>query len=233
MLAALAAGCAGPSSSPKPDDGGLQVEAETSDTLEGAAVFECESGETIQARFNYDPASATLVRQSGDVIELPLVVQEAAEFETYAAESISLAVGPGEARFMVGDETTACQGVSRPIGPPAIDGVVRALRQSDDGATIELEIGETFSIALVGVPTAGYQWAPAGLPNLLEEADSTGGATSTAQYLPGFAGGNHWEVMAFRALTEGRADLVIEERRPFEDASEPAADTFRVSIVVR
>ena len=48
MLSALAVGCAERSVQPGRDGGASQVEADADVTLEGAAVFECESGETIQ-----------------------------------------------------------------------------------------------------------------------------------------------------------------------------------------
>lgn len=231
VLSMGVAGCAERSIGPV--DGATENEAVAAERsrLDGAAVFACESGETIQVRFNYDPASVTLRRASGETLDLPL--EDRAEMETYASGPVRIAVGPGDARFEADGETSMCEGVSQPLGPPAIDGVVRELRQSDDGASFELAVGETFSVALVGTPTAGYQWSAPTLPDVLAEAGSRGGATSTAQFLPGFAGGNHWEVMAFRATAAGSGELVLEERRPFESSDEPAADTFRVSVSVR
>ncbi len=231
VLCALVAGCAdrsvGPEDAPPPPEPPL-----ASTELPGAAIFECASGETLQVRFDYDPAGATMLRGSGESTFLE-ADPEPAEFEAYSNASLKLDVGPGYARLSEGGNVTECEGVSRPVGPPEVAGVSKVLRQSDHEGSIELDVGEVFSIALVGVPTAGYQWSPATLPAFLEEAGTTGGATTTAQYLPGFAGGNHWEVLTFRATQGGSGDLVLEERRPFEDSSEPAADVFRISVIVR
>lgn len=233
-VSAVGGGCAERNVPPVPPVGNTtESETETASParLDGAAVFECSSGETIQVRFNYDPPSATLRRGSGDTLDLPMETE--AEMETYSSGHVTITVGPGDARFDADGESWECTGVSQPLEPPAIEGVTRALRQSDEGSVVELGVGDTFSIALVGVPTAGYQWATAALPDNLEEAGSRGGATSTAQFLPGFAGGNHWEVLAFRATAKGEGELVLEERRPFESPDEPAADAFRVSVLVK
>ncbi len=206
-----------------------RIAAETG--LDGAAVFECASGETIWVRFDHETDGVTLKRGDGVVLELPL--EERQEFEIYADQSVRLAVGPGEALMTAGGSETSCRGASRPLDPPQIAGAKHELRQSDDASTIDLAVGEVFSISLVGVPTAGYQWSVIEQPSILEPAGEAGGATSTAQYLPGFAGGNHWEVFAFRALTAGTNELALEQRRPFEDSDQPAADRFSLTVVVR
>ena len=118
---------------------------------------------------------------------------------------------------------------SAPVAAPTIPGVAKRLTMIDAGKTVTVKTGETFQVALVGVPTAGYLWKPAQTPAFLEKSDETGGPTHSAQRKPGFTGGNHWEVFAFKVLSPGSGELVLEQRRPWE-TDEPPTDTFRVAI---
>jgi len=208
-----------------PEDG-----ARAGSQLDGAAVYECADGTTFQARFNHQPAGASVLLGE-DLNDWAL--SERAEFETYTYADMSLIVGPGDARLVRGGSTVECEGASRAVSPPGMPDVVRDLRGADVGSALDIIAGDRFSISLIGVPTAGYEWAPASLPAFLKLVDEAGGVTSTAQYLPGYSGGNHWEVLVFEALEAGAGDLVLEQRRPWEDESEPAVDSFRVSVTVR
>jgi predicted secreted protein len=109
-------------------------------------------------------------------------------------------------------------------------GAVRVhVTAADAGKTIAVKVSEPFSVDLVGVPTAGYLWAPAVTPDFLVKTGSAGGPTTQAQKQPGFAGGNHWEVTVFTAQKPGRGELKFEQRRPWE-TNEPPAATFVVTI---
>lgn len=108
----------------------------------------------------------------------------------------------------------------------------RAIDRADAGKTIEIPLGMTFVVQLVGVPTAGYLWKPADPPAFLTAGPVTGGPTTAAQKQPGFTGGNHWEVFQFKADKPGKAKLRFEQRRPWE-TSEPPSDTFEVTILVK
>jgi predicted secreted protein len=101
-----------------------------------------------------------------------------------------------------------------------------------EGQRIEVLVNQRFAVELVGVPTAGYIWAPAQMPAFVQRAGEASGNTSQAQSQPGFAGGNHWEVTMFVATGPGEGELVLEQRRPWE-TNEPPADVFRVTIVAR
>lgn len=118
---------------------------------------------------------------------------------------------------------------SKSLPAPAIPGAVRRITVADAGKTVSVPVGDTFQIELVGVPTAGYLWAVKTAPAFLEKTTETGGDTTTAQRQPGFAGGNHWEVFAFRATTAGTGEVLLEQRRPWEK-DEPATNSFRVTI---
>jgi len=115
---------------------------------------------------------------------------------------------------------------------PTPDDVVVRITAAQEGQTIEVGVNQRFAVELVGVPTAGYVWQPAEMPAFLTRAGEAGGDTVPEQSQPGYAGGNHWEVLMFSATTAGTGELVLEQRRPWE-ANEPAAATFRVTIVAR
>jgi inhibitor of cysteine peptidase len=103
---------------------------------------------------------------------------------------------------------------------------------AQNGRTIEVAVNQRFAVELVGVPTAGYLWAPVSVPPFLTPAGEASGPTTRAQSQPGFTGGNHWEVFVFTANAQGRGALVFEQRRPWE-TSEPPSRTFSVTIVAR
>jgi predicted secreted protein len=100
------------------------------------------------------------------------------------------------------------------------------------GQTIEVPVNTRFAVELVGVPTAGYVWAPAQMPAFVTRAGEASGATIQEQNEPGYAGGNHWEVLMFAATAPGAGELVLEQRRPWESGEPPAA-VFRVTITAR
>jgi inhibitor of cysteine peptidase len=103
---------------------------------------------------------------------------------------------------------------------------------AQDGQSVEVPLNQRFAVELVGVPTAGYVWAPAHMPGFLTRAGEAGGPTIAAQNQPGYTGGNHWEVLMFVATTAGEGELVLEQRRPWE-TGQPPANVFRVTIVAR
>ncbi|MBL8537775.1 MAG: protease inhibitor I42 family protein [Hyphomonadaceae bacterium] len=100
------------------------------------------------------------------------------------------------------------------------------------GQRVEVAVNQRFAVELVGVPTAGYIWAPAQMPAFVQRAGEASGNTTQQQSQPGFAGGNHWEVTMFVATQAGEGEIVMEQRRPWE-TSEPPADVFRVTVVAR
>lgn len=116
------------------------------------------------------------------------------------------------------------------LAAPSAAGVRVHVTAADAGKTVAVRIGEPFSVDLVGVPTAGYVWAPSTAPDFLTKTGAAGGPTTQAQTQPGFAGGNHWEVTVFTAQRAGRGELKFEQRRPWEANEAPAA-TFSVTIV--
>jgi predicted secreted protein len=115
---------------------------------------------------------------------------------------------------------------------PTPDDVAVRITAAQNGQTVNVAVGQRFAIELVGVPTAGYVWAPAQIPDFVTRAGEASGNTIAEQSEPGYAGGNHWEVTMFSATAAGTGEIVMEQRRPWE-TTEPASDTFRVTIVAQ
>ncbi|HRP10219.1 MAG TPA: protease inhibitor I42 family protein [Terricaulis sp.] len=118
------------------------------------------------------------------------------------------------------------------VPAPTPEDVAVRITAEQAGQRIEVAVNQRFAVELVGVPTAGYQWAVAQMPTFLTRAGEASGNTTEAQSEPGFVGGNHWEVLMFAATAPGEGELLLEQRRPWE-ADEPAIASFRVTIVAR
>ncbi|MET0547401.1 MAG: protease inhibitor I42 family protein [Caulobacterales bacterium] len=116
------------------------------------------------------------------------------------------------------------------LPPPRPQGTKLTITDSDKGMTFQIKVGDRVSVSLVGTPTAGYQWVAVKPPAVLKEAGTLSGPTISDQLYPGFAGGNHWEVIAFDAVKTGSGKLKLEQRGP--DPKEKPADTFTVSFEV-
>jgi len=121
--------------------------------------------------------------------------------------------------------------VSQGLPAPTPQDVVLRIGAEQEGRTVQLRVGERFAVELVGVPTAGYVWAPAVVPAFLTRAGEASGPTSPAQNQPGFTGGNHWEVMMFAATGPGTGELKLEQRRPWE-SNEPPNAVYSVNVIV-
>lgn len=115
------------------------------------------------------------------------------------------------------------------VPAPTPGDVTTRITAEQNGQTVNVAVGQRFAIELVGVPTAGYVWAPAEVPAFISPAGEASGNTTEAQSQPGFTGGNHWEVTMFTATAAGTGEIVMEQRRPWE-TNEPANQTFRVTI---
>jgi inhibitor of cysteine peptidase len=131
-----------------------------------------------------------------------------------------------------GQAHAPAQPASEAAAAPTPEDVKVHITQAQAGQIVHVAIGERFAVELVGVPTAGYVWAPVRLPGFLTRAGEATGDTTKAQSQPGFTGGNHWEVFMFAATGVGEAPLAFEQRRPWE-SNEPAAQTFTVTIAAQ
>jgi inhibitor of cysteine peptidase len=115
---------------------------------------------------------------------------------------------------------------------PTPEDVAVRVTAAQNGQTVEVGVNQRFAIELVGVPTAGYVWQPAQMPDFITRAGEASGPTAAEQNQPGFTGGNHWEVLMFSATQPGTGELVLTQVRPWEPEGQ-AADTFRVTIAAR
>ena len=115
------------------------------------------------------------------------------------------------------------------LAAPRPDGVDVVILEHEEGP-VAVKTGQRIAVELVGVPTAGYEWAAEMTPPFLKAAGTYGGPTSTNQLEEGFTGGHHWEAFLFDVTASGEGELRFEQRRPWEDASEPAMKTFSVSV---
>ncbi len=234
-LALVAMGCekkepAAPPEPAKPEEPAPVA----SDPFASAALFNCEGVGEIAVIFdNADPRKARIKLADGKVLELP--AQQGADEPAYTDGTNSF-VSPGDASMILNTGTikaSHCTPVSREVPPPKIDGAVKDIRADAAGSTVEIRVGERFSISLSGVPTAGYVWAPDKVPPFLNKVAEAGGPTSTAQFQPGFAGGNHWEVLGFEATKAGEGELELVQKRPWEDKADPSDQRFKVKVKVQ
>ncbi len=120
----------------------------------------------------------------------------------------------------------------RAVPAPTPGDVTVRITAAQNGQSVEVPVNQRFAVELVGVPTAGYQWAPTQMPPFLTRAGEATGDTVAAQSQPGYTGGNHWEVFMFSATAAGTGELVLEQRRPWE-SGQPASDTFRITVVAQ
>jgi predicted secreted protein len=131
-----------------------------------------------------------------------------------------------------GADMKTCQETPKSLPAPTADGVVRTFTIDDKDPSIDLKVGQKFAIALVGVPTAGYIWGAEAPPALVKVSDGPGGPTSSSQLLPGFAGGNHWEVVIVEATAAGQGEVTLVQKRPWEDKADPDANRYKVKVKV-
>ena len=109
---------------------------------------------------------------------------------------------------------------------------MRNLTEADAGASVEMKVGEKISVSLSGVPTAGYVWGADKPPAFVKVSEGPGGATSSAQFLPGFAGGNHWEVLVIEAIAPGEGEIALAQKRPWEEQAAPDDKRFKFQLKV-
>lgn len=207
--------------------------ATPADPLAKATVYACEDGQELRALFN--PAANTALARLGDGEAVSLPRDAASDVEAYTDGSHTIGVdAAGDVTYTESPEAPIlCRAPSKDLPAPAAAGVSRNLTADDAGKTIEMTTGEKLSISLVGIPTAGYVWAAEKTPPFVKVSDGPSGPTISAQNQPGYAGGNHWEVLVVEAVKAGEGDLVLVMRRPWEDKAEPDARRFSVKLKVR
>jgi inhibitor of cysteine peptidase len=236
----LAAACnpTGPTPSPaKPEEqtpvASKPAEPATADEFTRAANFECQGGGKVDVVFSYDGPPSVLVRIDGGAsMKLPIDASDTSGM-AFKDATTTIRLAGNSLGLIAGGKTKTCNFVSRELLPPPAAGVVRTLTVADAGASVEIKVGEKVAVALSGIPTAGYVWAAASPPAFVKVSEGPSSPTTSAQMLPGFTGGNHWEVTLIEGLAAGEGEIVMAERRPWEDKAIPAAGSFKFKLKVK
>jgi predicted secreted protein len=236
-LGLLAAACNQPADAPpKPEEQtpvANQPASPMPDPFASGVNFECEGGGKVDVLFESGSPPSAMVRiDGGTPMKLP-IDETAASGMIYKDANISINLEGDGLQLTSGGAKKACKFVSRSLPPPTVEGVVRDLKAEDAGASVEMKVGEKFSISLSGVPTAGYVWGADGPPAFVKVTDGPGGATTSAQFLPGYAGGNHWEVLIVEAVAPGEGELALVQKRPWEDKADPADQRLKFKLTVK
>jgi len=229
-LSLLAAACNQTPAEPAKPEEAKPVAADPA--FDQALTFNCEGGGKVDAVFNRDDGGI-LVRFDGGQGKLlkPVAPEPEMSDMRFSEGDTSIAYAMGETMtYESGGAKKTCSFAVTDLPAPTVAGVKHALTVADAGKAFEVKVGEKVSIALVGVPTAGYVWGASKPPAWVKASDGPGGATSSAQRLPGFAGGSHWEVVIVEAVAAGEGEITLAQRRPWEDAAEPDAETFKFKL---
>jgi predicted secreted protein len=216
----------------KPADKPAPPSAPVSD-FTNAANFECEGGGKVDVVFNYDNERTVTARiDDGAAMTLPMDTSDTSGMLFKDAKT-SLRLAGMDLGLTVDGKTKTCNFKPRELAPPKAEGVVRTLTAADAGASVEIKVGEKVAVALSGIPTAGYLWGADKLPAFANASEGPSGPTSSSQLMPGFTGGNHWEVTLVEGVSAGSGEVTLAERRPWEDKKTPAAETFKFKLTVK
>jgi predicted secreted protein len=231
----LAAGCQPAPTAPeeKPVAGQpAPAEPAAPDAFANAVNFECDGGTKLDVVFEGGAPPTALVRLDGGAPQKLAIDETATSGMIYKDAATSMSFDGENAQLTAGGAAKACRFVSRSLPAPAVDGVVRNLTEADAGAAVEMQVGEKISVSLSGVPTAGYVWGADKPPAFVKIIEGPGGATSTSQFLPGFAGGNHWEVLVIEAIAPGAGEITLVQKRPWDEEAAPDDKRFRFQLKV-
>eukprot|EP01137_Pigoraptor_chileana_P026230 Opistho-2@96888 len=232
-LGLLAAACAQPAPPATPVEPPAQPVADkpaADDAFAYAVNYECEGGGVVDVVFGGN--GGAVARLDGGAAETLPMNPDTQDGVEYKNATTTLKSDGSSVNWASGATTKTCMIKTRELAAPKVDGVVRALAEKDAGTSVEMKVGEKISVALVGVPTAGYVWGAASPPAFIKATDGPGGATSTAQFTPDFAGGSHWEVVVVEAVAAGEGEITLAQRRPWETTADPDAKTFKFKLKV-
>jgi len=234
-LGLLAAGC-NPAADKPPEDKPVAdkpADPGAPDQFADAVNFECDGGGKLDVVFQSgNPPSALARLNGGAAMTLPLdTTSQSGMVYKDAATTLNME-GGSEVQLTTGGATKPCKFVSRELPAPKAAGVVRDVAEKDAGSSVTMKVGEKISVSLVGVPTAGYLWAATSPPAFVKVSDGPGGPTTSAQMLPGFAGGNHWEVLVIEGVSKGEGEIALVQKRPWEDKAAPDDKTFKFKLKV-
>jgi len=237
-LGLLAAGCNAPGDAPaKPEEqtpvADKPADPAAPDPFAQAVNFECDGGAKVDVAFDHGAARGVLLRIDGGAAAALAVDETATSGMVFKDAATKISFEGDGLQLTSGGATKACKFVSRSLPPPTVAGVIRDIRIEDAGSSVEMKVGEKISVSLSGVPTAGYVWTAEAPPPFVKVSEGPGGATSSAQSLPGFTGGNHWEVLIIEAVAPGEGEIALVQKRPWEDKSDPSDERFKFKLKVK
>jgi predicted secreted protein len=232
-LGLLAAGCqpapAKPEGKPVADQ---PAEPSGPDAFANAVNFDCDGGSKLDVVFEGGGPPSALIRLDGGASQKLSIDEAATSGMIYKNAATTMDFGGDRLQLTTGGATKTCTFVSRALSAPTVAGAVRNLTEADANAAVEVKIGEKITVSLSGVPTAGYVWAAEDPPAFVKVSEGPGGATSTSQFLPGFTGGNHWEVLVIEGIAAGEGEIMLVQKRPWEEKSAPDDQRFRFRLKV-
>ena len=99
---------------------------------------------------------------------------------------------------------------------------------ADAGTNLEAHVGDTITIRLPELQTAGYQWTVDAIDSAVLQLR---GSSYTAPPGPRAGGAGSREIVV-SALTPGASPIRLGSRRPWE-SGKPAAQQFAITVTVR
>lgn len=233
-LGLLATGCqpapAKPEEKPVADQ---PADPAAPDAFANAVNFDCDGGGKLDIVFEGGGPPTAMIRLDGGASQKLSIDETATSGMIYKdAATTTMDFGGDRLQLTTGGATKICTFVSRALPAPAVAGAVRNLTEADANAAVEMKAGEKITVSLSGVPTAGYVWAADAPPAFVKVSEGPGGATSTSQFLPGFTGGNHWEVLVIEGVAAGEGEITLVQKRPWEEKSAPDDQRFKFRLKV-
>lgn len=95
---------------------------------------------------------------------------------------------------------------------------------------MEFEAGQEFQVVLDANPSTGYDWTVDGKPDPAV-VEQMGEVATRAPENPELVGAPVKEIWKFKAVAEGKTDIVFENKRSWEE-DEPPAATHNVAVTV-
>lgn len=114
------------------------------------------------------------------------------------------------------------------IALAACSAAVAKLEQADNGKTVDLKTGETFTIALEGNPTTGYNWEVSEIDPTVAQLVGEPDYKSDSKLI----GSGGMFKFTFKAVAPGTSHVKLVYHRPWEEDVAPIEE-FEVTVNVK
>ena len=105
--------------------------------------------------------------------------------------------------------------------------VLTTLSESDNGRTVELQVGDKLDVTLNENPSTGFTWEIGSVDEAIIKQ------VGESEFKPGTGiGASGQRTFHFEAVASGQSDLQLVYHRPFE-TNAPPSSTFEVTIIVK